>query len=154
MNNQVHASDDDDGENSQIVYSLHHVSNNGKNKFLINAESGQIEAIGKLVSGQQYSLTVNARDGGNKTSHTILDVSIIPGPNTGGPVFEKEAYQTQISEGASLHSPVIDLMAIDPDGDAITYSIVDGDPNEDFLISRISGIISTNKKLNREKVMP
>lgn len=34
---------------------------------------------------------------------------VIPGPNTGGPVFSKDTYEVQVSEGASVGSAVATL---------------------------------------------
>lgn len=55
---KVVATDNDLGVNAEISYSIYHVSNNGRNKFKIDAQSGAIEAIGKLNAAEQYSITV------------------------------------------------------------------------------------------------
>lgn len=55
---KVEATDKDLGENAEISYSIYHVSNNGRNKFKIDPNTGVIEAIGKLNAGEQYSITV------------------------------------------------------------------------------------------------
>jgi protocadherin-15 len=46
------------GANAEITYSIYHVSNNGRQKFKIDPQSGIIETIGKLNAGEQYSITV------------------------------------------------------------------------------------------------
>lgn len=38
----MEASDNDSGENAQLVYGIYHVSNNGANKFKIDAKTGEI----------------------------------------------------------------------------------------------------------------
>lgn len=60
----IHATDNDEGENAEVKYSIYHVSNNGNNKFVINANTGEITTLGKLNAGDQYSLTVQATDSG------------------------------------------------------------------------------------------
>lgn len=55
---QVVATDNDLGQNAEITYSIYHVSNNGRNKFKIDSQTGAIETTGKLNAGEQYSITV------------------------------------------------------------------------------------------------
>jgi hypothetical protein len=35
-----------------------------------------------------------------------VEVTVVPGPNTRGPVFENPVYEVQVSEGASINSTV------------------------------------------------
>lgn len=58
---KVVATDNDLGENAEITYSIYHVSNNGRNRFKIDPQTGAIEAIGKLNAAEQYSITVQVR---------------------------------------------------------------------------------------------
>lgn len=149
---QVQARDDDEGEFARISYSVYHVSNNGRDKFRIDPNTGVVQVIGRVSSGEQYSITVQATDSGSRFSQGILDVIVIPGPNTGGPVFSKEKYEAQVSEGASVGSAVLTLKATDPEGDDVTYSIVEGNDKGVFTVDSSSGTISVAKTLNREEV--
>ncbi|RWS28186.1 protocadherin-15 precursor-like protein [Leptotrombidium deliense] len=146
------AKDVDEIDKGRIVYSIHHVSNNGKEKFRINADTGEITTIGKLIAGQQYSITVQAMDTGNKVAQSILDVFVVPGPNRGGPTFVKERYEVDISEGISLQSSVITVLATDPENDSVKYSIIEGNINGDFEINSENGMITVANPLNREDV--
>lgn len=58
---KVVATDNDLGINAEINYSIYHVSNNGRNKFKIDALTGAIEATGKLNAAEQYSITVQVK---------------------------------------------------------------------------------------------
>jgi protocadherin-15 len=49
---------------------------------------------------------LQATDSGGKYSQTIVEVTVVPGPNTRGPVFENPVYEVQVSEGASINSTV------------------------------------------------
>ena len=49
---------------------------------------------------------MQATDSGGKYSQTIVEVTVVPGPNTRGPVFESPVYEVQVSEGASINSTV------------------------------------------------
>ena len=42
-------------------------------------------------------------------SQAILDVVVIAGPNSGGPVFAQDRYDAQVSEGAAVKSTIITL---------------------------------------------
>lgn len=111
----MEATDNDEGENAEITYSIYHVSNNGLHKFKIDPKTGVIESVRKLNAGEQYSITVQATDKGGKYSQTIVEVNVIPGPNTRSPVFQQPVYEVQVSEGASINSTVA----------TITVSILD-----------------------------
>jgi len=102
----VEATDNDEGENAEITYSIYHVSNNGLHKFKIDPKTGVIESVRKLNAGEQYSITVQATDKGGRYSQTIVEVNVIPGPNTRSPVFQQPVYEVQVSEGASINSTV------------------------------------------------
>lgn len=58
---KVEATDNDEGDNALVAYSIYHVSNNGRLKFVIDPDTGLIETTGKLNAGEQYSITVQVR---------------------------------------------------------------------------------------------
>ncbi|KRT82261.1 Cadherin, partial [Oryctes borbonicus] len=147
---RVQATDNDEGENAEITYSIYHVSNNGNNKFVINPKTGDIETVGKLNAGEQYSLTVQATDSGGLYTQAIVEVTISPGPNTQSPVFEQSVYDIEVSEGATINSTVATVMAVDPEDDPVSYSIVSGNDLRQFAIGSKSGIITVIRKLDRE----
>ena len=86
------------------------MSNNGLQKFKIDPKSGLIESVGKLNAGEQYSITVQATDNGGRYSQTIVEVNVVPGPNTRSPVFQQQVYEVQVSEGASINSTVATII--------------------------------------------
>lgn len=147
---KVKATDNDIGENAEITYSLYHVSNNGANKFMIDPKTGEIETRGRLMAGEQYSLTVQAADIGGLNSQAIVEVTINPGPNTKPPIFSKSIYEVHVSEGAELNSTVVVVKAEDPEGDPITYSLMSGNDLRQFSVGTETGIISVIRKLDRE----
>ncbi|XP_043259907.1 cadherin-99C isoform X1 [Colletes gigas] len=147
---KVEATDNDQGENAEITYSIYHVSNNGLLKFKIDPHTGVIESVRKLNTGEQYSITVQATDKGGKYSQTIVEVNVIPGPNTRSPVFQQSVYEVQVSEGASINSTVATITAIDPENDPVSYSIVSGNDLRQFAIGDKSGVITVIRKLDRE----
>lgn len=52
------AEDKDVGEFAKLDYRITHVTSNGKSKFSIDSQSGDIEALGALRHGENYILTV------------------------------------------------------------------------------------------------
>lgn len=106
----VKATDNDEGDNARVTYSIYHVSNNGNNKFTINPTTGSLDTVGKLNAGDQYSLTVQATDKGGLYSQAIVEVTISPGPNTQSPIFEQSVYDIDVSEGATINSTVATIM--------------------------------------------
>nr|XP_014277946.1 cadherin-99C-like isoform X1 [Halyomorpha halys] len=147
---EVQATDNDLGENAIISYSIYHVSNNGRNKFNINPQTGEIDSVGKLTAGEQYSITVQATDAGGKSSQTIVEVNIVPGPNTRSPVFKESNYEVTVSEGAPINSTVATIYALDPEQEEVSYSIISGNDLRQFGINDKTGVISVIRKLDRE----
>lgn len=184
----IKALDKDSPENARMLFSIKHVSNNGKERFRINEDTGELEALGKFVAGEQFSLTIQVADELGRSSQGIVDVLVTPGPNTGGPQFVmpnmsnnlghtiegrdasspsssaaislqnqsqnqlRGGYQVEINEGIAPHSAVFQVLATDPENDPISYSIVDGNVNNDFYINSKSGTIYVANKLDREEV--
>lgn len=146
---QVTATDNDEGENAKITYSIYHVSNNGFKKFTINENTGLIETKGKVNSGEQFSVTVQATDIGGLYAQTIIEILVTPGPNLRPPKFLKPVYEVQISEGAEINSTVVNVRADDPENETITYSIASGDDLRQFSIHD-NGVVTISRKLDRE----
>lgn len=146
---QITATDNDEGDNAVITYSIYHVSNNGMNKFVINEKTGMIETKGKLMTGEHYSITVQATDIGSLSAQTIIEVYVTPGPNIRPPKFSKPVYEVKISEGAEINSSVVNVHAEDPENETISYTIVSGDDLRQFSIHD-NGIITISRKLDRE----
>ncbi|XP_068081396.1 cadherin-99C isoform X2 [Anabrus simplex] len=147
---KIEATDNDLGENAEITYSIYHVSNNGLQKFKIDRNTGEIDTVGKLNAGEQYSITVQATDRGGKSSQSIVEVTVLPGPNTKSPVFEQSVYEVQVSEGAAINSTVTTITATDPENDPVTYSIISGNDLRQFTIGDRTGVITVIRKLDRE----
>lgn len=147
---KVEATDNDEGDNALVTYSIYHVSNNGRLKFVIDPDSGVIETTGKLNAGEQYSITVQATDSGGRSSQTIVEVKVVPGPNTRSPVFQQSTYEVQVSEGVAINTTVATITAKDPEDDPVSYSIVSGNDLRQFAIGDKTGVITIIRKLDRE----
>ncbi|XP_001357648.2 cadherin-99C [Drosophila pseudoobscura] len=149
---QVTAIDNDEGPNAVVAYSIYHVSNNGIQKFTIDEQTGEIRTHGRLLAGEQYSITVQATDIGGLSSQAIVEVSVTPGPNTKPPRFQKPIYEVQVSEGAEINSTVTVVHADDPENDAVVYSIISGNDLRQFAVGQETGVIIVIRKLDRESL--
>ncbi|XP_017860568.1 PREDICTED: protocadherin-15 [Drosophila arizonae] len=149
---QMMATDIDEGPNAEVTYSIYHVSNNGLQKFHINEQTGEIHTQGRLLAGEQYSITVQATDIGGLSSQAIVEVTVTPGPNTKPPRFTNALYEVQVSEGAEINSTVTVVHADDPENDPVVYSIMSGNDLRQFSVGQQSGIIMVIRKLDRESL--
>ncbi|XP_046657764.1 cadherin-99C-like isoform X2 [Daphnia pulicaria] len=149
---QVQAEDKDWADNGRIEYAVVDVTNNGKNKFVINPQTGVIDSSGALKPGEKFTLTLQATDGGGKSSLGLLEVIIIPGPNIQAPVFTKDSYEISVDEGSPVNSLVYTFQARDQENDRVTYSIVAGNELGHFKMEKSNGSLLLAKPIDREQL--
>ncbi|XP_021945639.1 cadherin-99C [Folsomia candida] len=147
---KIEAEDKDEGKNAEITFSLTHISNNGTNKFKIHESTGVLDSIGKFATGEQFSVTVQATDGGGRMDQRIIEVNVVDGPNTKAPLFTQLVYDVGVSEGSSIGSEVTTVEARDPEGKSVVYDIVAGNELQHFQIGKNTGILTVNGQLDRE----
>lgn len=158
----VSATDSDVGINAQITYSLNDESVNGlgaHEPFAVNAQTGAIVTIAALDREvtSAYLLTVTAKDGGNPSLSDTTDVEIsLTDVNDNAPQFKVPLYQASIPEDALIGTSVIQISATDQDiglNGRVRYTLSDKDKEDgSFVVDPTSGIIRTNKGLDRESV--
>ncbi|GBP14666.1 Cadherin-99C, partial [Eumeta japonica] len=68
----VTATDNDEGPNAVITYSIYHVSNNGMQKFIIDEKTGEIETRGRLWLENNIVLLCKPRCRRNKLTVTVI----------------------------------------------------------------------------------
>ncbi|OWR45133.1 cadherin [Danaus plexippus plexippus] len=160
----VSATDSDVGVNAQITYTLSsEISNEAvahhEQEFLINPQTGAITTNKPLdretMSG--YLLTVTARDGGVPSLSDTTDVEIsVVDVNDNEPVFKQQLYTASIIEDALVGTSVTQVGATDADvglNGRVHYELETRDREEgSFVIDPASGVIRTNKALDRESV--
>ncbi|XP_032795630.2 cadherin-99C isoform X2 [Daphnia magna] len=149
---QVQAEDKDWSDNGRIEYAILDVTNNGKNKFIINPQMGVIDSVGALKSGEKYTLTLQATDGGGKSSLGLLEVIVIPGPNIKAPAFTKESYEISVDEASPVNSVVYTFQAKDQENDRIIYSIVAGNELGHFKMEKSNGSLLLAETIDREQL--
>ncbi|KAI5643828.1 cadherin domain-containing protein [Phthorimaea operculella] len=160
----VSATDSDVGVNAQITYTLSsEISNEAMphhdQEFSINPQTGAI-TTNKLLDRETmsgYLLTVTARDGGVPSLSDTTDVEIsVVDVNDNEPVFKQQIYSASIMEDALVGTSVIQVSATDADvglNGRVHYELDSKDREEgSFVIDPASGVIRTNKALDRESV--
>ncbi|RVE52505.1 hypothetical protein evm_002899 [Chilo suppressalis] len=160
----VSATDSDVGVNAQITYSLSsEISNEAvthhDQEFVINPQTGAI-TTNKLLDRETmsgYLLTVTARDGGVPSLSDTTDVEIsVVDVNDNEPVFKQQLYTASITEDAVVGISVTQVSATDADvglNGRVHYELDAKDREEgSFIIDPSSGVIRTNKALDRESV--
>ncbi|XP_055533079.1 protocadherin-like wing polarity protein stan isoform X2 [Wyeomyia smithii] len=158
----VYAIDSDVGVNAQITYMLNDESVNGigsNEPFSINPQTGAIITNAPLdresISG--YLLTVTAKDGGNPSLSDTTDVEIsVTDVNDNAPQFKVPLYQATIPEDALIGTSITQIAATDIDmglNGRIKYTLSLKDVEDgSFIVDPVSGVIRTNKGLDRESI--
>lgn len=151
----VSATDSDSGSNADITFSISAANNHGT--FSISPNTGSIFLVKKLDFETQslYKLNVTARDGGRPPRSTSIPVIIyVRDFNDNPPVFTPGDIFKSIPENLPLSTSVMTVTAHDTDADIngeLEYSIVQQTPRGGhFRIDRTSGVIYTNREIDRE----
>ncbi|KAM9774240.1 protocadherin-15b isoform 2-T2 [Syngnathus typhle] len=150
---QLSAVDEDDGPNGQVTY---RILAGDQGQFLIGNSTGIITvapSVGLSV-GRSYALTVEATDNGaephRRSSITTVYIEVLPPNNQSPPRFPRQSYSLEISEAMRTGATLLNLQAVDREGDAIVYRINRGDHHGQFLLERDSGYLVLDKPLDRE----
>uniref|UniRef100_A0AAV2JJ64 Cadherin domain-containing protein n=1 Tax=Knipowitschia caucasica TaxID=637954 RepID=A0AAV2JJ64_KNICA len=150
---QLSATDADEGLNGLVTYEI---VLGAQGDFIINNRSGRISiAPGvNLVVGRSYTLTVRASDSApeaqRKSSITTVSIEVLPPNNQSPPRFPLAIYNLEVSEAMRIGAILLNLQATDRENDPITYTIVRGDPQQVFNLTRTIGLLLLRNPLDRE----
>ena len=150
----VTATDKDEGENGEVLYSLF---GNDFGKFTVEETTGEIKTTGTLNKQvrNRYTLTVKARDRtGRGDDTTTVEVSVISVTDL-IPKFTKDTYRFTIpedldSQSNNVGSNIGSVTATVNNGAQIMYSLVSGDPDQVFTLDSSTGWLKRNKRIDRE----
>ena len=154
LSQQLSCSDDDEGPNGNIVFTIQ--SGNEGNVFEI-LDNGTIIVIQMLDFEivQEYELVVEVTDSGSPPLSVNVTVVVIVIPvNEHSPIFSELLYTAIISEDANLGMSVVQVSATDndlsshPHGEVV-YTILDLEQPV-FSISR-TGLLQVAGNLDREQ---
>ena len=144
------ASDADEGSNAVVIYLFDNV---GSSTFNINLTTGEVTLSGQLDAEMipTYSIVIVASDG-MFSSNMTLQIQIVDTDDS--PVrFTDPSFVAGINENSSIGSPVVQVVAEDPDGIQDTSNIRYGLVSESMLpfrIDTINGLITVSGLLDRE----
>ena len=152
----VAAADKDVGENARISYNI---ANQETGQFKIDPNSGAIIISRPLDREERevYVLTVTAHDNGIPKMSDTTDVEIvIVDVNDNKPLFTQPSYHGSVSEDAIPGTSILEILATDKDQNLngrIMYTFDGGNDGEGaFVVDVYSGIVRTNRPLDRETV--
>ncbi|GAB1601746.1 protocadherin Fat 1 isoform X5 [Argonauta hians] len=130
---QVSAVDKDIGRNKELSYRI--VAGNNQSLFSINNITGQLSVNQTLkdFENQEFRLIVEAVDNGEiqQISRCKVPIKVI---TKATPLFEKQFYNISVAENIELHSPILSLQAVSPNGQKLVYSITGGDVFHEFTV--------------------
>uniref|UniRef100_A0A672P462 Cadherin EGF LAG seven-pass G-type receptor 1 n=1 Tax=Sinocyclocheilus grahami TaxID=75366 RepID=A0A672P462_SINGR len=151
----ISATDEDTGENARITY----IMEDNVPQFKIDPDTGAITTQMEIDYEDQasYTLAIIARDNGipQKSDTTYVEIIVLDA-NDNTPQFGRDKYQGTVFEDAPVFTSVLQISASDRDSGSngrVSYTFQGGDDGEgDFMIEQYSGIIRTQRKLDRENV--
>ncbi|XP_023653219.2 protocadherin Fat 2 [Paramormyrops kingsleyae] len=143
------------GDSVPILYDI--ISGNEHGIFQINPKSGVLSVNSPLDYEQrsEYYLSVEGSRGKSSLSDVTMVIINVTDVNDNPPIFNRGDYSAEVPEDIALDDLVMQVMAEDLDGplnSLVHYSIVNGDPQKQFIINRQSGEIRVNRRLDREEV--
>lgn len=146
---KVLATDKDRDENARIDYFI--TNGNDENYFLINITTGEIQTVAPLSIAPDYlELQIKAADNGYPKQKAFAKVHIAIYPSVINTGTHFQFFVIEDSRiGTEVGTVIPDRIHGNSNGQPI-FTIVGGDPYEEFLIERTTGIIRTEEILDRE----
>lgn len=96
---------------------------------------------------------VSATDKGDPARSSGSQVNItVKNTNDNAPTFVPGSPVVYVSEAVAIGTKVVQFNATDQDGNKLTFSISEGNTNGTFKIDKDTGLLTTMKGLDREKV--
>ncbi|KAE8286342.1 Protocadherin Fat 2 FAT tumor suppressor-like protein 2 Precursor [Larimichthys crocea] len=144
----------DGGGPDPIGYRI--VSGNEDGRFLLDSQTGLMTLVAPLdfEVSREYYLSVEGSRGKSSLSDITTVIINVTDVNDNAPAFERGDYSTEISEDLTPGGLIMKVTATDQDGpinNLLRYSIVSGDPLQQFSIHSRSGEITVRTALDREE---
>ena len=152
---QLTATDEDPGINGMIRYGI--IRGNEQEMFEIDEKTGRIFISKQLDydNENEYNLTVEARDLGYESKHSLSVLKIIlTDVNDNVPFFEKSHFNAYLQENMPIGTEIITMKAIDYDSPRyaiVEYSIEEEQIKQYFEIDKTSGVIRSKVSFDYEK---
>ncbi|XP_026136921.1 protocadherin Fat 2-like [Carassius auratus] len=145
----------DDTESEPVRYTI--ISGNEDGRFQINPMTGllSLNSVLDFELRREYYLSVEGARGKPSLSDIATVMINITDVNDNPPVFNCSSYSAVIAEDISPGDMVLQVRAVDLDGppnNFIVYSIVSGDPQQQFSIDPHTGHVTVRSTLDREEI--
>ncbi|NXW87711.1 PCD23 protein, partial [Alopecoenas beccarii] len=146
------ASDEDDGLNGEVTYSL---IDDTFGAFAIDSITGSIVTTKALdrETKSQYTFRAVASDSSTHLPRSTTVTVLIQDVNDNVPKFEQSYYKASVWEGQSPKRDIIQVFATDLDSGLngeTEYSILSGNEKATFLMDSARGILATTTVLDHE----
>lgn len=151
----VSASDNDDGPNGMIRYTIS--GGNERKEFNVDSVSGAVTILQPLDYDiiQEYHLNITAKDLGFKIKYAVAMLTItLTDINDNAPTFNQTTYNAYLAENLPEKSFVYKILATDKDSPKnaiIQYSITGGNGKDLFEIEPTSGILISKGSFDYEE---
>ena len=152
----LEATDMDIGTNAELSFSVLEGSGD-PGIFWLNASSGELLTATESFDFEDqtsYSLVVMVTDHGvpprNHTSRVTVTITDF---NDNPPVFLEESYSSDLEENLAPYTTVLQVNSIDADSGnnkVVRYSLAKGEGSEYFDIDPDTGVLHSNRFINRE----
>lgn len=151
----VSASDNDDGPNGMIRYSIS--GGNERKEFAVDPLSGTVTILQPLDYDliQEYHLNITAEDLGFKSRNAVAMLRVtLTDINDNQPLFNQTEYHAYLSENSPAKTFVFKAHATDKDSPKnaiIQYSITSGTGKDLFTIEQFTGAITSKVTFDYEE---
>nr|XP_045009259.1 cadherin-related family member 2 isoform X2 [Jaculus jaculus] len=157
VTNSIHATDPDTGLWGHITYSL--LPGNGDDLFEVDPDTGTVTVKnGTLLDREKqavYYLTMQATDGGNQSSTTTLQITLLD-INDNPPVVSG-SYNIFVQEEIENVSVIIQADDADEpgtDNSRLLFTLLPGPYSHNFSLDPITGLLTNSGPLDREAIDP
>ncbi|XP_038055904.1 protocadherin Fat 4-like [Patiria miniata] len=144
------------GQEGTVTY--HIMGGNVDDRFDVDSQSGRLTIAQSLnyEDNQRFLLLIEARDGSTPPLTSLLQIEVnVNDVNDNYPVFDQATYSGRVTEELPAGVDVVQVHATDADSGLfgnILYTLLNGNTNNNFRIDRNSGLLETNKVLDRETI--
>uniref|UniRef100_A0A8C8E6E3 FAT atypical cadherin 2 n=1 Tax=Otus sunia TaxID=257818 RepID=A0A8C8E6E3_9STRI len=145
------ASDRDQGQNSQITYTIEEEE---EGIFTINPTTGMVFSRKAFPASEYNILTVKATDGGSPplSSHVRLHISWVarPGPSSEPLAFDEPHFNFAVMETDPVNH-MVGVISIETGPSQVWFNITGGDDDMDFDIEKSTGSMVIARALDAKK---
>ncbi|XP_017683478.1 PREDICTED: protocadherin Fat 2 [Lepidothrix coronata] len=145
------ASDRDQGQNSQITYTIEEEE---EGVFTINPTTGTVFSRKAFPASEYNILTVKATDGGSPplSSHVRLHISWVtrPGPSSEPLAFDEPHFNFAVMETDPVNH-MVGVISIEMGPSQVWFNITGGDDDMDFDIEKSTGSMVIARPLDARK---